>query len=92
MQLKGVPFDLDVVFFPQRIDPSLADVAKRSNEVRENVDGYRHFHSFQSTGSMSACFQHAFEGRRFSAPLTHSISELNWPQRVSIPSAMLGQH
>jgi hypothetical protein len=37
VQLESPPFDVDVVILEQQIDPSLADIAKRSNEVRKDV-------------------------------------------------------
>ena len=38
MQLECPPFDVDIVILEQQIDPSLADITKRSNEVGKDVE------------------------------------------------------
>ena len=43
MQLEGAPLELDVVLVAKLIDPTLADVAVRSDEVA--VNGERRAHS-----------------------------------------------
>jgi len=45
MELERAVLDLNVVFEPQPVDPSLADVAPRSNEVAENQQLYGHAYS-----------------------------------------------
>src|SRR5579859_3715587 len=42
MQLERAPFDLDVVVPSQQIDPSLADIAERSNEVAPDSENWCH--------------------------------------------------
>jgi hypothetical protein len=51
VQLKGAPVDRDVVFGAQPVDPNLADVAIRSDEVAEDSkDGaHRQYSKWDST-------------------------------------------
>ncbi len=45
VQLKGAVLDLEVVVLTQLVDPSLADVTPRSNEVAEDEQPSGHVHS-----------------------------------------------
>jgi hypothetical protein len=45
MQLERKVLDLEVVLRPEPVDPSLADVAPRSNKVADNEQLQRHSHS-----------------------------------------------
>ena len=42
MKLESVPFDLHLILFTQLVDPTLADIAERSDKIAE--DSYR-FHA-----------------------------------------------
>jgi hypothetical protein len=53
MQLKRVPLDLDVVFLAQLVDPSLADVAERSNVVREDINLHGHWSISRITNALN---------------------------------------